>query len=406
MNNALFHRLSFPCLVMGVMLCGPLAEGDPAKVSVLDGRVLRWLPSSGLVGGSSFDGEMRAFGEQSVEGRIGRGFRIGNGEGYALRDRADNPVGDWDRDQAFSVSVWFKADENSGGEQVLVSRMDSRKGSRGWSIDVYPRAGYLAMELMHHWPDNVIKVMTPTGSTGRGQWHQVVMTYDGSSTAKGVSLYIDGRAQVLRVDKESLTKTMKHASDTMVGCRAQGAYKARQVAIDEVRIYDRVLEEVERRRLALLVPGRPVGRAATVRVSLVGKSILSLAEVEVFVGGFNVAATGQTIQSSSYGGGVASRANDGNTDGRFDYGSVTHTLQAATDPWWKVDLAFPAAVEQVVLWNRWGDGGRLEHRLNNAKVEVLDVKGGVLWEGTVPAPAPQRILFDVGLVELEGLELK
>ena len=48
---------------------------------------------------------------------------------------------------------------------------------------------------------------------------------------------------------------------------------------------------------------------------------------------------------------VASSAVDGNTDGGFFNGSVTHTNSEA-NAWWQVDLGASATISAVVIWNR------------------------------------------------------
>lgn len=95
-----------------------------------------------------------------------------------------------------------------------------------------------------------------------------------------------------------------------------------------------------------------------VRVQLSGAEYLSLAEVQIFG---TAAATspdlalGKTAAQSStltgYGAAAASQAVDGNTDGNFYDGSVSHTNQEAY-AWWQVDLGSSAAVSSIVIWNR------------------------------------------------------
>jgi hypothetical protein len=58
-------------------------------------------------------------------------------------------------------------------------------------------------------------------------------------------------------------------------------------------------------------------------------------------------------QSSTLGGGDASNAVDGMTDGNFFGGSVSHTNPEA-NPWWQVDLGAPATIGSLVIWNRTG----------------------------------------------------
>ena len=66
-------------------------------------------------------------------------------------------------------------------------------------------------------------------------------------------------------------------------------------------------------------------------------------------------ALGKTAtQSSTRSGGDAGHAVDGNTDGAFGDGSVTHTNDNPIDnnPWWQVDLGSSQNVSTVQLWNR------------------------------------------------------
>ena len=50
-------------------------------------------------------------------------------------------------------------------------------------------------------------------------------------------------------------------------------------------------------------------------------------------------------------GAPANAAVDGNTDGNFFDGSVTHT-NFETSPWWQVDLGTSTSVNSIVIWNR------------------------------------------------------
>src|SRR6185295_5852137 len=75
-----------------------------------------------------------------------------------------------------------------------------------------------------------------------------------------------------------------------------------------------------------------------VRVEIPGKKkILTLAEVEVYSDGQNVARQGKATQINTANEGDASRAIDGNTDGKFNAGGQTHTEENIVDPWWEVD---------------------------------------------------------------------
>ena len=78
-------------------------------------------------------------------------------------------------------------------------------------------------------------------------------------------------------------------------------------------------------------------------------------------------------QSTTGYGGVASRAIDGNTNGAYGAGSVTHTNnQAGT--YWQVDLGDTRSIDKVKLWNRIGD----KNRLSNYRVSIIDSNGNIV----------------------------
>jgi hypothetical protein len=137
----------------------------------------------------------------------------------------------------------------------------------------------------------------------------------------------------------------------------------------------------------------PVGRIVRVENPGDGK-ILSLAEVQVFSGGENVARSGKANQSSTAFDGPAHLAIDGNTDGNYAVKSTTHTNSEA-NPWWEVRLAKAVPIDQIVVWNRT-DGG-LGFRLANFRVLVLDDARKVVWQQTVAEPPnPKRELSPSG----------
>lgn len=109
-----------------------------------------------------------------------------------------------------------------------------------------------------------------------------------------------------------------------------------------------------------------------VRIELLGRrKTLTLAEVQVFADGKNIARNGKARQSSTAYGGNASRAIDGNTSGSYGSGGQTHTRERSRNPWWEVDLGAEYPIEAIVVWNRT-DSPQLGNRLNNFTLTVLD----------------------------------
>jgi putative heme-binding domain-containing protein len=134
-------------------------------------------------------------------------------------------------------------------------------------------------------------------------------------------------------------------------------------------LYDRILPLLDHTPHVLTSPlGTP---ARYVRIELPGKDrTLTLAEVEVFVGGTNVARQGRATQKNTAHGGDATRAIDGKADPAYGAGSQTHTEEGTSNPWWEVDLGRVYPVERIVIHNR-GEG-ELAERLDGFSVVALD----------------------------------
>jgi putative heme-binding domain-containing protein len=128
-------------------------------------------------------------------------------------------------------------------------------------------------------------------------------------------------------------------------------------------------------------------RGRYVRIELPGRrKTLTLAEVEVYSGGSNVARRGKATQKNTSNGGEASRAIDGKTSGRYGDGGQTHTQENTDNPWWEVDLGAEVPIDSIVVYNRTDDG--LGKRLDNFTLKLLDGRRKVVFQKT-RQPAPQ-----------------
>ncbi|QKW07529.1 alpha-L-fucosidase [Streptomyces sp. NA04227] len=105
----------------------------------------------------------------------------------------------------------------------------------------------------------------------------------------------------------------------------------------------------------LLRLGEPV-TSAKVRLRVLGSRATSpdIATLALYDGGsaLNLAKGRPATQSSStQANGEAAHATDGNTDGDFFNGSVSHT-GSDTNAWWQTDLGGSASIGSIALWNR------------------------------------------------------
>lgn len=147
-----------------------------------------------------------------------------------------------------------------------------------------------------------------------------------------------------------------------------------------------------------LLNGLPAELAATqprnkgimgrfVRIELPGRNkTLTLAEVEVYSDGRNVARQGKATQKNTSNGGDAAKAIDGNKSGIFRDGGQTHTEEGTSNPWWEVDLGAEFAIDSIAIYNRTEDN--LGKRLEGYTLRVSDgAKKTVFEQRRNPAPA-------------------
>ncbi len=162
-------------------------------------------------------------------------------DGDAVIESPDCP--DLDRTDAFSYGTWFY--QTSGLPACLISKNDEIKSMRGF--DLMLRKGKAVAHFINTWNSSAIQVMTTT-SIPRNQWQHLMVTYDGSSTAAGVKIYLNGESQPLEVRHDTLQGTIKAEQPLRIGRRSTSA--AFIGSIDEVRIYDKELTAHEIHRLA------------------------------------------------------------------------------------------------------------------------------------------------------------
>ncbi len=126
--------------------------------------------------------------------------------------------------------------------------------------------------------------------------------------------------------------------------------------------------------------------ARYIRIELPKKGTLSLAEVQVFSNGKNIAGSGKASQQSTSNDGKASRAIDGKTSGIYGEGSITHTAENVPNPWWELDLGSEQPVDSIVIWNRTEQ--KLGERLEGFELTVSDGgKHAIFKKGGNAAPA-------------------
>jgi len=128
--------------------------------------------------------------------------------------------GDFEHDQAFSVTCWLRVPGNDSAFSV-VARMDEAQAYRGWDAWVQQRR--VGMHLVHRWPGDALKVVAGD-QLKPDTWTLVALTYDGSGRPEGVKIYYDGREQKTRVESNSFRKgSIRTDVPLTIGSRSAGS---------------------------------------------------------------------------------------------------------------------------------------------------------------------------------------
>jgi Protein of unknown function (DUF1553)/Protein of unknown function (DUF1549)/Concanavalin A-like lectin/glucanases superfamily/Planctomycete cytochrome C len=174
---------------------------------------------------------------KSVPGKFGQALLF-NGENSVAIEK----LADFKRTESFSFSLWLKIPDE--GEEIVVlhhQQAGSDAGYQGYQLIL--ENGKASFALVHFWPGNALKVRTRE-KLKIGEWTQCGVTYDGSSRAGGVSLYLDGRPVEVEVLRDSLFKDFANGSPLTLAARFRGrGFKGGQ--IDELKVFNRCLTPFE-----------------------------------------------------------------------------------------------------------------------------------------------------------------
>ncbi len=184
-------------------------------------------------------------------------FDSGGKHGGAFRCDTSNfvdwgDVGDFERTDGFSYGVWVKPE----GKKISgspIARMDTGNGHRGY--DIMFQDGRVSVHIIHRWPDNAIKVVTKAKVKPK-TWHHVFATYDGSSQASGIKIYIDGKAEEWTIEQNGLKDTIRTDKPLYLGRRNSGG--SFRGSIDDARVYSRGLSPEEVAAISGSDPLRPI----------------------------------------------------------------------------------------------------------------------------------------------------
>lgn len=126
---------------------------------------------------------------------------------------------DFERNDTFTLSAWIKT---SSTGRAIISKMNTSDNYRGYDVYI-DNSGVIRVHLINILDSNEINV-DGTTTVNDNQWHFITLTYNGSSTASGVKLYIDGSLDNLTIVKDTLNETIHTNVNLLIGARTEGNY--------------------------------------------------------------------------------------------------------------------------------------------------------------------------------------
>lgn len=156
----------------------------------------------------------------------------------------------FDRTQLFSASLWVNPSTFTASEfQSLIGNLLGAT-NMGWEVALVSGPTTPATNtgvqvfLGNTYPTNCILVTSAPGTISASAWSHIAVTYDGSSLAAGVKIYINGSLLTNTVPNDNLSSTTVNTNPIWIGERSDSTSPYGGL-MDDVRLYGRVLSQAE-----------------------------------------------------------------------------------------------------------------------------------------------------------------
>lgn len=189
-----------------------------------------------------------------TSGYQGRGLLL---DGDAWLDCKE--VGIFRRTDAFSIGLWVNLPpELKEGVIFHKNKGTTLHAYRGYQLSL--KDGRLEWIMARTWPENAI-IEHSLEALPHDEWLHLMVTYDGSSTAAGTRLYLNGKELSTGVVKDNLSRDIvfNYLRDIIypepiepnlkIGARWRGT-GIKGAKVDEIRVYGRPLTALEVARIA------------------------------------------------------------------------------------------------------------------------------------------------------------
>lgn len=138
-----------------------------------------------------------------------------------------------------TLTAWFNT--TSTARQSIVSKKTTSASQQGFILGT--ENGNVFVELRARTANRIDVSTVPTYNDG--QWHHVLITYNGTTQASGVQIFIDTVLQNITVTTDTLTDSFENTQEFNIGASNDGDAEHFTGQIDEVALFNVVLNFTE-----------------------------------------------------------------------------------------------------------------------------------------------------------------
>ncbi len=186
-----------------------------------------------------------------VNGQDGFGTAVKLYEEEEYIEVANESSFDFETTDPFTLAAWVKIPSGVGKGAAIISKWDEGIGYE-FSRKNKNNGNVLSMQLWGTWGKIKVEGSTPLTD---GNWHYLTVTYDGSSLAAGIQMYIDGVPETMVIVKDKLDEP----GDSILN-DVPLMISGKKYRVDEVSVWNRVLTGYEIAQCSAVGPVNPVSK--------------------------------------------------------------------------------------------------------------------------------------------------
>jgi len=204
--------------------------------------------------------------------------KFGNAVQFTGDDSVDTPLGNFQRHEPFSISLWLQTpDEKERAVVLHRSQAWTDAASRGYELLI--ENGRIKWSLIHFWPGNAISIRTQA-KVPLNEWTQVIVTNDGSSRASGLKIYVNGKIATVDIIKDHLTKNITGGGHDNISLGERMRDRGfKNGLVDDLRIFNRDLSQPFDAKLEPLLAELKAARAEVTAFADAQKEIMVMQEL-------------------------------------------------------------------------------------------------------------------------------